>query len=275
MASARASTGAASLVRVPYADVLVDAAVVGLRDGDVERIAWAGPTWAERARVRVGVAIWVIESAGRRIAVDPAQAADDILRTGPDAAVHQAGVAAALADAGFPRESFDAVITSHIDGIGMIAWAGDDGWTPFFPGAEVLISRREYDAITDGGAYRPQGSDAIVALYDQGVVTPVDDRHVVTPDVTIRHTGGHSPGHQIVHLASDDLDAVLIGHLALSPLHCVIDDFSGHLDPPVAARALRELRDRGNLLVGPLWPAPGAARWAGLEMRAETPGSSA
>jgi glyoxylase-like metal-dependent hydrolase (beta-lactamase superfamily II) len=266
------SSGAVSLVRVPYADVLVDAGVVGLESSQVEAIAWAAPTWADGAQVRVGAAVWVIESAGRRIVVDPAQAADGILRTGPDALVHQEGVAAALANAGFPRESIDTVIASHIDGIGMIAWVdGDDGWSPFFPNADVLISRREYDAIVDDSSYRPQGSDALVALHAHGVVTTVDDLHVVTPEVTIRHTGGHSPGHQIVQVASRDLDATLIGHLALSPLHCAIDDFGGHVDAQVATGVLRELRDRGQLLVGPLWPAPGAARWTNAEMRAELP----
>jgi glyoxylase-like metal-dependent hydrolase (beta-lactamase superfamily II) len=261
-----------SLVRVPYADVLVDAGVVGLEGAQVEAIAWAAPTWADGAQVRVGAAVWVIESPGRRIVVDPAQAADGILRTGPDAVVHQEGVAAAIANAGFPRDSIDTVIASHLDGIGMIAWVdGDDLWSPFFPNADVLISRREYGAIVDDGSYRPQGSDALVALHGQGVVTLVDDLHVVTPEVTIRHTGGHSPGHQIVEIASRDLDATMIGHLALSPLHCAIDEFGGHVDAPAAVTMLQELRDRGQLLVGPLWPAPGAARWTDGEMRPEVP----
>lgn len=266
----------AALVRVPYVDVLVDAPVVGLDDHQVRAVEWAVPTWAENGQVRVGAAAWVIESGGRRIVVDPAQAADDILRTGPDAAAHQEGFAAALANAGFPRDSIDTVIASHIDGIGMIAWRDeDDGWSPFFPNADVLISRREYDAIVHDGDYRPQGSDALVALTGQGVVTTIDDHYSVTPEVTIRFTGGHSPGHQVVDVVSTDLDATLIGHLALSPLHCVIDDFAGHTDPVVAARVVRELRDSGRLLVGPLWPAPGAARWGAREMRAETPGANA
>jgi glyoxylase-like metal-dependent hydrolase (beta-lactamase superfamily II) len=255
---------------VPYADVLVDAGVVGLEASQVEVIDWAGPEWADGVQVRVGAAVWVIESAGRRIVVDPAQAADGILRTGPDALVHQEGVAVALAHAGFPRESIDTVIASHLDGIGMIAWVdGDGSWSPFFPEAELLISRREYDAIVDESWYRPQGSDALLALHGHGVVTTVGDRHEVTSDVTIRYTGGHSPGHQVVDVGGRGSDATMVGHLALSPLHTVIDEFAGHVDAAVANAALRELRDSRRLLVGPLWPAPGAARWDGARMRAE------
>jgi glyoxylase-like metal-dependent hydrolase (beta-lactamase superfamily II) len=264
--------GDVSLVRVPYADVVVDAAVVGLTEDQVSAIGWASPAWADQAQVRIGAAVWVIESDGCRIVVDPAQAADGILRTGPGAVIHQQAVATALATAGFPRDTIGTVIASHIDGIGMIAWFTDeDSWTPFFPNAEVLVSRREYEAITAAGPYRPQGSDALIALDLQGVVTTIDDEHAVTSDVVTRWTGCHSPGHQIVNVVSRGVEATMLGHLALSPLHCAIGEFAGHIDPPSAESALRALRDRRNLLIGPLWPTPGAARWTGHEMQAETP----
>ena len=269
----RYSVGAATLVRVPYADVLVDAATVGLTAHQVAAMDWAMPTWAEDTQVRVAAAVWIIESQGRRIVVDPAQAADAILRTGPDAAVHQQAVANALATAGFARESIDTVIASHIDGIGMIAWLTDDQWSPFFPNAELLVSDREYAAIAGEGEYRPQGSGALLALHAQGVVTTVDDEHVVTSEVTTAWTGAHSPGHQVVNIASADVEATMIGHLALSPLHCVIRDCPLHIDSPAAAAVLQALGDGRRLLVGPLWPTPGAARWNGEQVHVAPPDS--
>ncbi len=271
METTRHLIGDATLVRVPYADVLVDAAVVGLTADQVTAIDWASPTWAEHGQVRVGAAVWIIESCDRRIVVDPAQAADGILRTGPDAAVHQQGVATALTTAGYPRDSIDTVIASHIDGIGMIAWLTNDRWSPFFPNAEMLISRREYEAISEEGPYRPQGSDALLALHAQGTVTTVDDEHVVTSEVMTNWTGAHSPGHQIVNIASHGVEATMIGHLALTPLHCATGDCALHLDGPAAAAVLRDLRNREHLLVGPLWPTPGAARWTRDEMQAAPP----
>lgn len=266
MTAPRLQVGAATLVRVPYAEILVDAPVVSLTDAQVRAIPWAAPQWADDGQVRVAAAVWIIESCGRRIVVDPAQAADSIIREGPDAAVHQAAVADALAAAGFARESIDTVIATHIDGIGMIAWRDGDDWTPFFPNATVLLSRRELDAIADDGPYHPQGGDALLALNALGAVTPVDDELVVTDDVTLRRTGGHTAGHQVVDLASEGASASMIGHLALSPLHCAVTEHSGHEDPVVAWRALSARRDAGSVLVGPLWPAPGAARWDGVEM---------
>jgi hypothetical protein len=226
---------------------------------------WAAPAWAEGEQVRVGAAVWIIESDGRRIVVDPAQAADEILRSGSDAVAHQEAVAAVLDAAGYPRESIDTVIASHIDGIGMIAWREDDRWIPFFPNAEILISERESTAILDDGPYEPSGAEAYVALYDQGAVTTLDDEHAVTSHVTTEWTGRHSPGHQLIHVTSGDRRASLIGHLALSPVHCLVDDCVLHVDAPAAIAVLNTLSD-GRLLAGPLWPTPGAVRWTADEI---------
>ncbi len=273
MGVTRYAVGDATLVRVPYVDVLVDASVVGLTPDQVRAEAWATPAWAEGDQVRVAAAVWIIESDGRRIVVDPAQAADEILRTGPDAVTHQEAVAAVLDAAGYPRESIDTVIASHIDGIGMIAWRDGDSWVPFFPNAELLVSERESTAILDDGSYEPSGGEAFAALHEQGAVTTVDDEHVVTSHVTTEWTGRHSPGHQLVHVTSGDARATMIGHLALNPIHCLMDDCALHVDTPAAIAVLQTLAD-GRLLAGPLWPTPGAVRWTGTTVTLAEPDSS-
>jgi glyoxylase-like metal-dependent hydrolase (beta-lactamase superfamily II) len=263
VATDRYAVGAATLVRVPYAEVLVDAEVVGLSADWVAEQRWAAPTWAEGAQVRVAAAVWIIESGTRRIVVDPAQAADDILR-GADAVAHQEAMADVLARAGYPRESVDTVIATHIDGIGMIAWRNGDAWQPFFPSAEVILSQHELAAIAANEDYRPQGGDALLELDARGVVSAVGEEHTVTPDVTVRWTGAHSPGHQVVDIGSGDERATMLGHLALNPLHLGVDA-GPHRDPIGAAAALCTLAD-GRLLIGPLWPAPGAVRWSGARV---------
>ena len=275
MNAVRFSVGGATLTRVPYIDVLVDAEVVGLTPEQVRASLWAQPTWSEGEQVRVGAAVWIIESDGLRIAVDPAQAADHLLRTAPDAAAHQQSFAAALELAGYPRESIDTVIATHLDGIGMMAWLEDDEWTPFFPNAPVLMSRRELDDVIengDRGPFRPQGREALLALHAQGVITTVDDEHTVTHDVSTEWTGGHTPGFQLVHIGPDDERATMIGHLALSPLQFGFGASPAHPDPAAAAKAFNGLND-GRLLIGPLWPNPGAARWT--DDRIETARSGA
>ena len=75
----------------------------------------------------------------------------------------------------------------------------------------------------------------------------------------------------MVDVRSANGHATLIGHLALSPLHCVIPDTGPHLDPRGAAAVLQTLDGGERLLVGPLWPTPGAARWSGSGIRAAVP----
>ncbi|HEX5097500.1 MAG TPA: hypothetical protein VFX21_15845, partial [Acidimicrobiia bacterium] len=86
--------GAVRLTRVSYAEVDLPPEGVGLTAAAVRSVTWAEPTWANGENPRVAAAAWIIESDGARIVVDPAQAADDILRNDNDAAFHQDAFAA-------------------------------------------------------------------------------------------------------------------------------------------------------------------------------------
>src|SRR5215218_11099202 len=150
----RFAVGNVTLVRVPYIEITVPAETVGLDAGNVVAQAWADPVWTDGDQVRVAAAVWIIESDGKRIVIDPTSTADDILR-GDDAVAHQEAVASLLTEAGYPRESVDVAIATHVDGLGMLGWRGDDGWEPFFPNAPLLISEREAAFVLDGGSFEP------------------------------------------------------------------------------------------------------------------------
>ena len=148
MAVLTLAVGAVRVTRVGYADVEVPPETVGLTADAVASVAGAERVWAGAGGVGAAAAAWIIESDGARIVVDPALAADGILRNERDAAAHQEAFAAALADAGFARESITHAIATHIDGVGMLAWREANGsWTPFFPNAPMLLSQRELEAI--------------------------------------------------------------------------------------------------------------------------------
>jgi hypothetical protein len=74
----------------------------------------------------------------------------------------------------------------------------------------------------------------------------------------------------VVHITSGDARATLIGHLALNPVHVLIDDCALHMDTPAAVAVLQTMAD-GRLLAGPLWPSPGAARWTGHRVAVAEP----
>ncbi len=95
--------------------------------------------------------------------VDPTPTADDILRGDRTRSPTRRRSPQLLAAAGYPRESIDVVIATHIDGIGMLAWRTEDGWEPFFPNAELLVSRPRGRAILDDGPYEPSGAEDVPA----------------------------------------------------------------------------------------------------------------
>src|SRR3954454_21836393 len=116
MGVVRCTIGDIELVRIGYADVTVPAERVGITPEVIRHLTWADPLWADDGSPRAGAAVWVIKAGDAVIAVAPAQAADDILRQGPDADFHQEAFAAVMADAGVPRESVTHAIMTHAEG---------------------------------------------------------------------------------------------------------------------------------------------------------------
>ena len=257
--------GDVELTRVGYVDVGIPPERVGLTPAHIAAVSWAEPLWATGAELLAGGAVWVIQDGDARIAVDPLQAADEIVRTDADAAVHQEAFAAILEAAGMPRESFTHAISTHVEGIGMWAWRNDDGsWVPFFPNAPILIAQGEFDAI-DAGTHPSPVHAAFHDLRALGALQPVAAGYRVTEHVSLEHAGAHTPGHLFVRISSRGEQAVMLGHMAVSPLHLVTGPCPNQHPLPDEAQANLEalLAEDDTLLIGPLWPAPGAGRWDG------------
>lgn len=270
---ARFEVGAVGMTRVPYFDVALEPSAANLTAEQVIAHAdWGTPTWATpEAEILVGQAIWVLESDGRVIAVDPCGAADPFIRTGPEALGHQDAVLSAMTAAGFPPESVDVVALSHLDGIGLTAVVDEHGrWSPAFPQARIVLTTAELDFLAtrdDVG-----GLAQLDELIAQGAVDGVADGHRFTDEVSLRITGGHSPGHALVEVDSQGERAVFIGHLAISPLNTAFTaEPEAHGDAVVAQAAIDEVVRAaavdGSLVVGPLWPYPGVGQVAEGELR--------
>ncbi len=268
--------GATTLTRVAYFDVTLPPENVALTAAAVDSVPWAMPVWAESPNaIRVGQAFWVIESEGSTIVVDPCCASDDFLRTGAAAHDHQDAAFAAFRAAGFDPAAVDAVIMSHLDGIGMNALVdGEDRWQPAFPNAPILVSDLDWARIVSRDDV--SGAAALTALHRDGHVEVVTLPHAVNSTVTMELAGGHTAGMATVVVRSEDARALFLGHLAINPVHAAVDiEVVLHDDPARATAAL--VRWLGNaaeddaLVIGPLWPAPGAARVTNLDPIELTP----
>jgi hypothetical protein len=250
-----------SLRRVLYADVLVPPAIMGLTVEQIAAVPWRVPQWGEGDEVRVSASAWVADVDGRRLVFDPMFAADDIFHDPEGEEFHRQAIADAFARAGTPVESIDTVVASHVEGIGLIANRAGDGWQPMFPNARVVISdaaRAVFKTYTDLDPY----TAAWCTLLDAGLVDTFADGEEIVPGVRAEVSKAHNPGHTVFHFGAGPA-ATFVGHLAVSPLHLATGLCpQQHPEPQRAWDLLHGYADDGRVLIGPLWPSPGAGCWS-------------
>lgn len=109
----------------------------------------------------------------------------------------------------------------HFDHAGGCTVRGDDGLRPTFSRARHFIQQDEWnDATSDlpelAGTYF---RDDFEPLATAGLVGLVNGDAAPAPGITVRRTGGHSRGHQIVYLRSGSRTAVYLGDLCPTPAH--------------------------------------------------------
>jgi hypothetical protein len=102
-------------------------------------------------------------------------------------------------------------------------------------------------------------------LIDAGLVDTFGDGDEPAPGVTAEWTGMHNVGHCAFHVGVVETGATFVGHLAVTPLHLATGPCpSQHYEPVEAWNWLQSLAThRDHILIGPLWPSPGAVRWRG------------
>ena len=234
----------------------------------VKRHSWLAPHFAsEDGLIHLRIQMLVVESQGRRIAIDTCLG-NDKPRTSEFFSHLQTPFLEHLTAAGFPRESIDTVVCTHlhVDHVGWNTMLVDGSWVPTFPNARYLIGRVEsehwdaYGVHEDGDVY----GDSVRPVIEAGLVDLVDFGHRVTDDVVMEPTPGHSPGHQSVHITSKGHEALITGDVMHHPVQCAEPDWESTFDSDVAAaRATRRellARYAGTdvLVIGTHFAGPGS-----------------
>ena len=209
-------------------------------------IGWLNPHFADDdGRLIMSIHALVVDTGDQRIIVDTC-IGNDKQRSIPNWTNLQTSFLEDLESAGYPRESIDTVLCTHlhVDHVGWNTMLVDGEWVPTFPNARYLLAKPEYEywtTSTDEDAYGDIMADSVAPVVDAGLVDLVDWEHVVCAGVQLEPTPGHTPGHCSIHLTSNGDEALITGDCIHHPSQMTRMDWcsSADYDQP-AGQATRE-----------------------------------
>ncbi len=202
----------------------------------VRPIAWLQPHFAdENGRLRMSIHSFVVETPGRRIVVDTCLGNDKQNRRIPHWNDRQGSFLADLTAAGFPPESIDTVLCTHlhVDHVGWNTVLRDGKWLPTFPRARYLIGRTEYEHWSASAARADMKyalADSVKPILDAGLAELVETSHRICDEISLVPTVGHTPGHVSVRIASRGDEALITGDFMHHPCQIAHPDWDTTAD---------------------------------------------
>ena len=225
-------------------------------------IKWLQPHFVEeRGRLKMSIHALVVETPERRIVVDTCLGNDKEGRRIPTWNNLRGPFLADLAAAGYPRESIDTVLCTHlhVDHVGWNTMLVEGKWVPTFPKARYLMGRVEF------AHWREQHerddmtaifADSVKPVHDAGLADLVETDHRISDEISLVPTTGHTPGHVSVLIRSQGEAALITGDFMHHPCQIARPHWSSTADsdPDEARqtreRMLRELSERPVLVIG-------------------------
>jgi len=246
--------------------ILPDATPEACRDFD-----WMAPHFMDgEGNLVMSIHALVVDTGERRIVVDTC-IGNDKQRSIPNWTNLQTSFLSDLEAAGYPRESIDTVLCTHlhVDHVGWNTMLVDDAWVPTFPNARYLLAEKEYeywngadaDALNDGVM-----DDSVRPVVDAGLVDLVDWEHQVCEEVCLTPTPGHTPGHVSISIRSQDQEALITGDCFHHPCQMTRVDWCSSADYDQAAgqqtreRFLDTYSESDVLIIGTHFATPTAGR---------------
>jgi glyoxylase-like metal-dependent hydrolase (beta-lactamase superfamily II) len=195
-------------------------------------IAWLQPHFAdENGRLRMSIHSFIVETPDRRIVVDTSLGNDKQGRRIPHWNDRDGPFLADLTTAGFPPESIDTVLCTHlhVDHVGWNTRLVDGKWTPTFPRARYLMGRTEYDhwrTVKDRPDMANILADSVTPIIEAGLAKMVETNERICDEITLVPTLGHTPGHVSVMIQSQDEQALITGDFMHHPCQIAHPEWS-------------------------------------------------
>jgi glyoxylase-like metal-dependent hydrolase (beta-lactamase superfamily II) len=195
-------------------------------------IAWLRPHFAdEEGRLRLSIHSFVVETPDRRIVVDTCLGNDKTGRRIPHWNDRDGPYLADMAAAGFPVESIDTVLCTHLhtDHVGWNTRKVDGSWVPTFPRARYLMGRAEYQHwmnVTDRPDTAGLMADSVTPIVEAGLATMVETNERICDEIALVPTLGHTPGHVSVMIESKGEQALITGDFMHHPCQIAHPEWS-------------------------------------------------
>jgi glyoxylase-like metal-dependent hydrolase (beta-lactamase superfamily II) len=195
-------------------------------------ITWLQPHFADaNGRLRMSIHSFVVETPDRRIVVDTCLGNDKQGRRIPHWNDRDGPFLADLAEAGFPADSIDTVLCTHlhVDHVGWNTRLVDGKWVPTFPRARYLMGREEYEhwrSVKDRPDMVHILADSVTPIVEAGLATMVETNERICDEITLIPTLGHTPGHVSVMIQSQGEQALITGDFMHHPCQIAHPEWS-------------------------------------------------
>jgi glyoxylase-like metal-dependent hydrolase (beta-lactamase superfamily II) len=219
---------------------------------EIRKLPWLVPHFAtEEGRLKMSIHSLVIETPARRIVVDTGLGNDKQGRPVPTWNNRKTPFLEAMTAAGFPPESIDTVLCTHlhVDHVGWNTKFVGGKWVPTFTSARYVFGRTEYEHWRDHSdepGKRAVFNDSVKPIVEAGQADLVASDIKLCDEISLIPTPGHSPGHFSLHIRSNGEEALLTGDVAHHPCQMAYLDWSSTADsdPVQSAATRRELFSR-------------------------------
>ena len=219
---------------------------------EIQKLPWLIPHFAnEEGRLKMSIHSLLVETPDRRIIVDTGLGNDKQGRNVPTWNKPKDPFLEKLTAAGFPPASIDTVLCTHlhVDHVGWKTSLVGGQWVPTFANARYVFGKTEFEYWRDHSEEPAQVAvfaDSVKPIADAGKAELVESDHMLTEEIMLIPTPGHSPGHMSIHIRSDGEEGLLTGDVAHHPCQMAHLDWSSTADsdPRQSAETRRELFSR-------------------------------
>lgn len=260
-----------SIIELDAGELIQDV-IQGATPEAIKEIPWLLPHFANKdGTLNAVIQAFVIETKAHKIMVDTCIGNEKNRPEVTEWANLQTNFLEKLTEAGYPPESIDTVLCTHLhfDHVGWNTKYENGSWVPTFPNATYLFAEEELKYWQSKPEQELEDDnigflDSIQPILDAGLSKAVPHTHAITDEVSLIPTPGHTLGHVSVVVESNNEKAIITGDVMHHPCQIAHPDWGTDADTDIdKAREtrkefLKQQANSGTLIIGSHFAYPSA-----------------